>query len=241
MRAETRHQLKQDKFSRRTLEVAEATAHWSAEHRTKVIAGAVIALVLVGSALGAWYVLNQEDEKASAELSQAVRTLDTQLRPPGTPPDPEFPSFDSAKARATEAQKQFQPIVDKYGHTRSGEIARYFLGLTSSQLGDNAAAERDLKAVSNSRDKDLAGLAKFALASVYRNANRNQEAIDLYNQLIQKPSTTVSKSMAQLALGDTYESEQKAAEAKQIYQQIQKENPNTEIAQLATAKLQELK
>jgi len=241
VRAETRHQLKQDKFSRTTLEVAEATAHWSVEHKSRLIAGAVIVLVLAGSALGAWYVLNQQDEKASADLSRAVRTLDTQLRPPGAPADPEFPSFASPKERATEAHKQFQAIVDQYPHTRSGEIARYFLGLTSSQLGNDASAERDLKSVSESGDKDLAALAKFALAGVYLSTNRNREAIELYNQLIQKPTTTVSKPMAQLTLAAVYGSEQKTAEARLLYQEVQKENPNTEVAQLASSKLQELK
>ncbi len=71
--------------------------------------------------------------------------MDTQLRPAGAPAEPDFPSFASAKERTTEAHKQFQAIVDQYPHTRTAEFARYFLGLTSSQLGDNAAAERDLK------------------------------------------------------------------------------------------------
>ena len=43
MRAETRHQLKQDRFSKVTIEAAENAAHWSAEHQTKIIV-AVIAV-----------------------------------------------------------------------------------------------------------------------------------------------------------------------------------------------------
>lgn len=241
MRAETRHQLKQDKFSRTTLQAAEATVHWSGEHKSKLVTGGVVLLVLALVVAGGWYYLNQQDLKASADLTRAVRALDTPIRLPGAPPDPEFPTFASSKERATEAHKQFQAIADKYSHTRSAEVARYFLGLTSSQMGDNAAAERDLKAVSESRDSALAGLAKLALAAVYRDTNRIKEAIDLYNQLTAKPTSTVSKAMAQMELGATYESEQKAADARQVYQQIQKENPNTEAAQAASARLQELK
>lgn len=241
MRAETRHQLKQDKFSRTTLQAAEATVNWSGEHKSRLVTGGVVLLVLALAVAGGWYYLNQQDLKASVDLTRAVRALDTPLRPPGAPAEPDYPTFASSKERATEAHKQFQAIADKYSHTRSGEVARYFLGVTSAQMGDNAAAERDLKAVTDSRDSGIAGLAKMALAAVYRNTNRNKDAVEIYNQLIAKPTSTVSKPMAQMELGATYESEQKTTEARQIYQQIQKENPNSEAAQAASARIQQLK
>jgi TolA-binding protein len=241
VRAETRHQLKQDRFSRATIGAAEATVHWSVEHKSKLIIGSLAAAVVLAVALGGWYYLNQQDMKASEVLSQAVRTMDTPLRPEGAPPEPDFPSFASAKDRATEAHKQFQTIVDKYPHTRTSEFARYFLGITSSRLGDNAAAERDLKEVASSRNDDLSSLAKLGLAAVYSDTNRIKQAIEIYNQLIAKPTRSVGKVAAQLQLADAYQSNQQPAEAKRIYEQIQKENPATEAAQLATQKLKELK
>ena len=241
MRAETRHQLKQDRFSRATFGAAEATVHWSVEHKSKLITGAVVLAVVLGVAFGGWYYLNGQDQKASVELNQAVRALDTPLRPAGSPAEPDFPSFTSAKERATEAHKRFQAVIDKYPHTRTAEFSRYFLGLTSQQVGDNAAAERELKAVASSRNDDLAALSKMALAGVYRDTGRTKEAIDLYNQLIAKPARSVGKTTAQVELAETYQSSQQAAEAKRIYEQIQKENPASEIAQFATQKLQALK
>ncbi|MGC2185596.1 MAG: tetratricopeptide repeat protein [Terriglobales bacterium] len=241
MRAEARHRLKEDRFSRATMGAAEATVHWSEEHKSRLIVGGLILAVVLGTGFGGWYYLNQQDQKASIQLNQAVRTLDTQLRPAGTPAEPDFPSFTSAKERTTEARKQFQEIVDQYPHTRTAEFARYFLGLTSSQLGDNAAAERDLKGVASTHNEDLAALAKLALASVYRDTNRTKDAIDLYNQLMAKPTRSVGKTTAQMELADTYASTQQPADAKRVYEQIQKENPATEVAQLATQKLQGLK
>ena len=160
------------------------------------------------------------------------------MRPAGAPAEPDFPSFASAKERTTEAHKQFQAIVDQYPHTRTAEFARYFLGLTSYQLGDNAAAERDLKAVASTHNEDLAALAKLALAAVYRDTNRTKDAIDLYNQLIAKPTRSVGKTTAQMELADMYASTQQPGEAKRVYEQIQKENPASEVAQFATQKLQ---
>jgi tetratricopeptide (TPR) repeat protein len=241
VRAETRHRLKEDRFSRATIGAAEATVHWSEEHKSKLVVGGLILAVALAAAFGGWYYLNQQDQKASNQLNQAVRTLDTQLRAAGVPAEPDVPSFASAKERTTEARKQFQAIVDQYPHTRTAEFARYFMGLTSSQLGDNTAAERDLKSVASTRNEDLAALAKLALAAVYRDANRTKDAIDLYNQLIAKPTRSVGKTTAQMQLAEMYTATQQPAEAKRIYEQIQKENPATEVAQLAAQKLQELK
>jgi predicted negative regulator of RcsB-dependent stress response len=241
VRAETRHRLNEDKFSRATIGAAEATVHWSEEHKSRLIVGAVVVAVVLAATIGGWYYLNQQDQKASMLLNQAVRTMDTQLRPAGAPAEPDIPSFSSAKERTTAAHKQFQATVDQYPHTRTAEFARYFLGLTSSQLGDNAAAEVDLKAVASTHNEDLAALAKLALAAVYRDKNRTKDAIDLYNQLIAKPTRSVGKAMVQMELADTYASTQQPADAKRVYEQIQKENPASEVAQLATQKLQQLK
>ena len=167
--------------------------------------------------------------------------MDTQLRPAGTPAEPNIPEFRFRQGTHHRGAQTVPGIADQYPHTRTAEFARYFLGLTSSQLGDNAAAERDLKAVASTHNEDLAALAKLALAAVYRDTNRNKEAMDLYNQLIAKPTRSVGKTTAQMELADMYSSTQQPAEAKRVYEQIQKENPASEVAQLATQKLQQLK
>ena len=241
MRAETRHQLKQDRFSRATIDVAEKTVHWSVEHQNKLLVSGAIALVVAGIMLGGWYYLGQQDQKASLDFGAAIRTLDTPVRPPNMPPQPDSPSFASSKERAAAAHKQFQEIVQKYAYTHAADFAHYFLGLTSAQLGDNPAAERELQQVAAYRNADLATLAKFALASVYRNTNRDKQAVDLYKQIVAKPTATVSKVAAQLELAATYQSTNQPLEAKRVYEQIQKENPASEAAQLATTKLQALK
>ena len=241
MRAQTRHQLKQDRFSQATLDVAEKTVHWSVEHRSKLIIAGIVALMILGLGVGGWYYFNLKDQEASLEFSRAVRTLETPVRPPNMPPQPENPSFASFQERATTAHKQFQQIVDRYPHTRAANFSRYFLGLTAAQMGDNAAAERELKAVASYSNADLSSLGKFALASIYRDTNRASAAIGLYKEIVAKPTATVSKVMAQMELAATYQAANQPLEAKRTYEQIQKENPASPAAQLATTKLQALK
>jgi tetratricopeptide (TPR) repeat protein len=241
VRAETRHQLKQDRFSKVTFEAAGNAAHWSVEHQSKLIAAVIAVIVLGAIAFGGWYYLNSQDEKASAELSTAVRTWETPVRPAGVPPQPGSDSFASAQERATAARKQFQAIVDKYPRTHTADMARYFVGLASAQLGDNAAAERSLQEAARSSNADLAALGKFALANVYRAENKDAQAVELYKQLIDNPTLVVSKATAQLELASFYESRQKPDEAKKIYEQVQKENPATEAASLAQRRVAALK
>ena len=241
MRAETRHQLKQDRFSKVTFEAAGNAAHWSEEHKSTLIAAAIAVVAIAAIAFGGWYYINTQDEKASAEFSTAVRTWETPVRPAGVPAQPGTDSFASAQERATAARKQFQAIVDKNPRTHTADVARYFVGLASAQLGDNAAAERSLQEAARSSNADLAALGKFALASVYRAENKDAQVIDLYKQLMDKPTLVVSKATAQLELASFYESRQKPDEAKKLYDQVAKENPSTEAASLAQRRVAALK
>jgi len=241
VRAEARHQLKQDAFSRVTIEAAEKTAHWTVEHQTTVIIAAIVVALLLAAGFGGWYYLSVQDEKASLELTQAVRTMDTPLRPAGTPEQPDFPTFTSGKERTEAARKQLQAIVDKYPHTRTADMAHYFLGVTAANLSDNGAAERNFKQVSSTGNRDLAAVAKFALASFYGQNKRTKEAVALYQELINKPTASVSKVTAQLQLAELYQDSNQPLDAKRIYEQVKKENPGNEAGQLATQKLAELK
>lgn len=241
MRAETRHQLKQDAFSRVTIGAAEKTADWTVEHRQTLIISAIVAVIVIGGVIGGWYYLNAEDEKASFDLSIAVRTMDTPLRPVGQPEQPDLPTFTSGKERAEAAKKQFQAIVDKYPHTRTADMAHYFIGVSSVSLGDNAAAEKDFKAVASAGNREVASLAKDALASLYGSTNRTKDAVALYQELANKPTASVNKVTAQLQLAELYQNSNQPLDAKRIYEQIKKENPGNEAGQLATQKLAELK
>lgn len=224
------------------MHAAEQTVHWTVEHKGKLIVAGVVVAVVIAAVIGVWYYNERQDEKASVDFGKALQTFDMPVRPAGMPPQPDYPSFASAKERATEAHKQFQDLANKYPHTHVADFSRYFVGITSAQLGDNAAAERELKTVADYHNRDLSALAKLALAGVYRDTNRTKEAVDLYKQLMEKPSQTVSKAAAQFQLAETYQAAGMTVDAKKQYEQIQKEAPaQSEANQMASAKLQELK
>jgi predicted negative regulator of RcsB-dependent stress response len=229
----TRRQLKEDKFA----ETAQGAALWASGHRQTVLwtAGLILAAVILTAGVIAWR--SRESEQANTELSAAMRTMDAQIVPAGTPATPDSgPTFTSIADRAKAAQKQFKAIADKYSTVSPGRIARYLSGVALVQAGDKGGAEQELKEAANFSDKDVAALAKMALASIYRGSNRAADAIAIYKDLSEHPTVTVSKSQAQLELAEMYETTD-PQQATLIYQQLQKDDPKSPAAQLAGQKL----
>ncbi len=236
MQGYTRRQLKEDRFA----ETAKEAATWASGHRRPVVW--VIGLVVVAAlaSAGIIYWLGRQTEQANIELGAAMRTLSEPLRPAGTPPGEGDAGFTTVAERAKAAGKQFQAVADKYGYLKAGKIARYMQGAATMHAGDNAAAEQQLKAVAESRDKDISALAKMALASLYRSTNRLADAARMYKDVEDHPSGTVSKSQAQLEMAAMYESAD-PQQAASIYQQIQKDDPASAAAQIAASKMAAVK
>jgi tetratricopeptide (TPR) repeat protein len=237
VRSYTRRQLKQNAFAETTVE----TMNWAVEHRSKLIAGGIILAVVLAALIGAWAYVNYRDQQASAELAEAIQKFTAPIRPAGAPATPEILSYASSQERAKAANADFTRIADKYSFTESGSIARYFEGMSLRDMGDTAAAEKQLQEVANGRHKEVASLAKLALASIYQDTNRDSQALSLYKELIDRPTTSVGKATAQLQLASLYTAMQQPGEARKIYEQLQKESPTGAGAQIAAQHLQELK
>jgi tetratricopeptide (TPR) repeat protein len=233
----SRHDLKQDKFAETAAEAVQEVV----EHRSGIvkIVATVVVLALLGGG-GFWYMSSTEEQATNA-LGQALVTYNAPVVPPGTPKEGAMTLFNSDQERLIASKNAFYAISDKYGWTHSGQYARYLAGVTEKDLGNYKVAEDQLRALSNTRRRELASLAKYALASVYRDEKRDQDAINLLQALIDKPSNTVPKANAQLALADLYSAAHQPDKAKVIYDQITKENPKNEIGEIAKAHQEEAK
>jgi predicted negative regulator of RcsB-dependent stress response len=230
----TRRQLKEDKFAA----TAQGAVHWASDHRKNVILAITAVLVITLAVIGFLVWNNRQTERANIALGKAERTFIGPLRPPGTPPSPNetTPSFSSIAERGKQAEKEFKSVADSFPYTKPGKIARYMEGAAAMQAGETATAEKLLKSVADSGDKDLAALAKLALASLYISSNRQGEAAKMYKDLADHPSPDVSKAQAQLSLAEMYEATD-PKQAAALYQQIEKENPDTAVAQIAHSKV----
>ena len=227
MQSYTRHQLKEDKFQ----EVTRGAIQQAQAHRQALTAAVIVVLAVVIAAGAYGYWRNQQDAQASASVGQAMNAYAAPIRPQGAAADPTQLSFSSAAERNKEAEKQFQAIADKYPHTESGKNALYMAGVAALDAGAYSDAEAKFKKAAAEGNKELSSLAKMGLGSVYQSTNRDQDAINLYNELMKKPTTSVSKERVQFALAALYETKD-PAQAKKIYDQLATDK-SPAVAQLA--------
>ncbi|HEX8926318.1 MAG TPA: tetratricopeptide repeat protein [Terriglobales bacterium] len=232
----TRQELKQDKFA----ETAAEAAHWTVEHRSTItaVASVIVAAILIGA--GFWWYMQSQNQAASTELGKALAVYSAPVVPPGTPKQGEQIMFYSPQERAIAAKNAFYAISSKYGMTHSGRYAHYLAAVCETELDNYKVAEDQLKQVSDVHDAPVASLAKLTLAGVYLNEGRENDAVALYKDRIEHPSTTVPKTRAQLALAEVYASKQPSAAAA-IYDQMIKEDPKGVGAEVAEAAKKNLK
>jgi predicted negative regulator of RcsB-dependent stress response len=191
-----------------------------------------VVLVVVVGALVFWTMKSNAADRA---LGSAVDLYSTPLAIPGAPPEKNV--FNNTADRAKEANREFVAIAKDFGWLPQGSRAHYFAGVTYQELGQNGSAETELKTAADSWDRDLANLAKIALAGLYHQTGRDAQAIELYNQVVAKPSTTVPATTAQLDLADLYASTGKQDLARALWAKVKDSDKDGMAGSLATQKL----
>jgi predicted negative regulator of RcsB-dependent stress response len=231
---QTRHALKKDKFAQATA----SSVSWVSGHRSGVVRWAIIAVVVLAVMVAGLIAWNLRTSAADSALGAALDTYDAALATPGAPA--ENGVYSTAADRSRAANKQFVDAAQKYGWLPQGAKAHYFAGITDQELGQTAAAETELKQAAagwNWGDRNLSNLAKLALANIYHQSSRDPQAIDLFNQLIAKPSETVSASVAELDLADLYAAAGKQDQARALWAKVKDADKDGAAGSIATQKL----
>ncbi len=231
MDTRTRHALKKDKFA----QAAASSASWISVNRDSFARWAVVAGVVLILVIGAMVYWNVRSTAADAALGAAVDVYVSPLAIPGAPP--QAGAYTTTEARAKEANREFVAIANDFSWLPQASRARYFAGVTYEELGQNGAAETNLKAAAGSWDRNIGNLAKLALAGLYHQENRDREAADIYKELAAKPSTTVSAGVAQLDLADLYASEGKLDQARVLWARVRDLDKDGAAGQIAEQKL----
>jgi len=172
---QTRHALKNDKFA----QAAANSASWVSGHRSGVLRWVIVGGVALVVVIGALIFWNFRSTAADTALGAAMDTYNAPLVQPGLPAGNGI--YATAAERTKAANSQFAAVVKDYGWLPQGAKARYFLGITDEEMGQNGSAETELKDASGAWDRNLASLAKVALAGLYRQTSRDSQAIDVYN------------------------------------------------------------
>ena len=234
MDTQTRHALKKDKFAQATA----SSVSWVSGHRSGVLRWAIVAVVVLAVLVGGLIFWNLRTSAADSALGAALDTYDAALATPGAPA--ENGVYSTAADRSRAANKLFVDAAQKYGWLPQGAKAHYFAGITDQELGQTAAAETELKQAAsgwNWGDRNLSNLAKLALANIDHQSSRDPQAIDLFNQLIAKPSETVSASVAKLDLADLYAAAGNQTQARALWAAVKDADKDGAAGAIATQKL----
>lgn len=231
MDTQTRHALKTNSFAQATA----SSVSWLSGHRSGVVRWVVIAVAVLVLGIGSLIFWNFRSIAADSALGAAMDTYNAPLAQPGAPA--ETGVYASAAERSKAANSQFTDVAKQYGWLAQGAKARYFAGITEEEIGQTASAEADLKAAAGSWDRNMANLAKLALAGLYHQSARDAQAIDIYNAIIAKPSETVSAAVAQLDLADLYAEQGKVDQARALWAKVKDADKDGAAGSIAAQKL----
>ena len=231
MDTQTRHALKQDKFVAATA----SSMSWVSGHRSGLLRWAVSAAVVIAIVVGAIVFWTIKTSAADQALGSAIDLYSAPLATPGAPAEPHV--YNNAADRAREANREFVAVARDFSLFPQAAKAHYFAGVTYQELGQTASAESELKTAASSWDRNTADLAKIALAGVYHQTGRDAQAIDLYNQVAAKPSTTVPAPVAPLDLADLYAATGKQDQARAIWAKVKDTDKDGQAGAMAAQKL----
>jgi predicted negative regulator of RcsB-dependent stress response len=189
----TRKELKSDQVA----VTVEHTVDYFQLHQqniVKIVIGVVAVAVLAG---GIMFYRSQQHATRQAALSEALRIANAPLGAQGTPDAPAFPSLETKVAEET---KVLSKLMSDYSGSEEAYISEYYLA--SALVSDNKLdeARKHLQNVVDHASKSYASLAKLSLAQIDFQENRADEGEKLLRDLINNPTTLVSKDQATLSL-----------------------------------------
>jgi predicted negative regulator of RcsB-dependent stress response len=223
-----RKDLKKDQIRESFVHGVESVA--SHQQILWVVVGAALVVAL---AVFGWSTYSRrQTTKAGAALDDAMKIFQARIHAPGEPNEPGEVAYVDEKNKYADAEKKFLEVANQYARTRPGQIARYYAALSEEHLKKFDDAEKNLKLVESSGDDSLTGLARFQLAWVYSQNNKGSQAVELYKQLADKPTTFVPKPLVLLTLADYYRKTD-PAEASKLYNQVKQDFPDTPAAEKA--------
>jgi tetratricopeptide (TPR) repeat protein len=227
MKREHRKQIKRDEL----VTGMERAATWTRAHGREVRATLIGVAVVVLGALG--FTTYQERRGAAAERAFA-EAFDTFHASVATelPPEadrPAGPVFATAEEKYKKAAAAFDGVERRYGSLPAGRRARYYAALCRIEMGQHAEAEKALDQLVAETDRSSleSGLARLALADLYRRLGQTDKAVAAYRQLADDTSLAVPRDHVLMSLGGTLEDARRAKEARASYRRLTEEFPTS--------------
>jgi predicted negative regulator of RcsB-dependent stress response len=214
----TRHELKEQLQHDHFTDAVSDVLTYALSNRQRLIRWIVIAVVVLVLGAGAlWFSAYKRSIREQA-LAAALHVIESPVGASTQLPN----SYPTQAAKQQAEIKVLSDMVSKYGGTREGLVAQYYLGTIKAERNDSKGAESDLRRVADS-GSDFAALAKIALAQLYAGENRISEARALLRSIANKPSDLVSKAQADILVAQL-DLTTNPQEAKKVLQSLRAPN-----------------
>lgn len=207
-----------DKRTEHTTEKNEAVSKLDAfwKKNQKAITYVATAVILV---IGGWYAYNQFVVKPKEEQAQAAIFKAE-----------EYFRMDSLHLalNGSGADKGFLYVIKNYGGTKTGELARYYAGVSYLRLNDYDNAIKYLKEF-DTDSKLIQSIAWGRLADAYSEKGDKSKAIDLYKKAgrhFQEEEINSSEFLFRAA--QLLEMEGKTKEAVELYKELKTKFPRSD-------------
>jgi predicted negative regulator of RcsB-dependent stress response len=228
-------ELKRDRFA----ETVEHGAEYALTHPRNLWMASSIAVLVLAGVFGWRFWSDQQAQKASAALAEAMKIYEARVRSVGEPEAPGEVTYLDEKNKYLDAKKKFDEAAQKYSITTQGTLARYYSALCSEHLGETEKALAVMRDLAGGSNAEIGSLAKFSMAEMDLQAGKVEDAVQLLKGLAEKPTTLVPRARTVMALAALYR-KTKPAEAAKIYEQIKKDYPDSPLADEADKRLAEI-
>jgi tetratricopeptide (TPR) repeat protein len=123
----------------------------------------------------------------------------------------------------------FASIVDDYGMTASGNISKYYLGVSYLRTGQYDKAIETLQDF-DSDDKFLGAMALGMIGDAYMEKGKTDDAIEYYLKAAKKNPNKLTSPVYLKKAGYAYEDKGNKEEALKVYEQIKVDFPESQEA-----------
>jgi hypothetical protein len=193
----TRHELKELEHDQFAVKVGSAV-EYTKTHRPQVLRWAIVGLIAIAAiGAGVWFASYRRAER-QADLRAAYEVAESTVGGQATPFVKNFPT---QEAKDQAMMKALGEVASKHSGSEEGYIAEYYLSTMKASRGDLAPAAVGFKAVAGS-SAAVSVYAKLALAQIYMDQGKPQDAEAQLRSLLDKPNGLVSKEQAQIQLAD---------------------------------------
>ena len=133
---------------------------------------------------------------------------------------------------ALEGTNKFDGLIsisEQYSNTQSGQLAKYYAGISYLNIGEYQKAIQILDQY-KSDDQLLLSIAKSAIGDAFAQINQPQEAIEYYQKAIQIEKNGLTTPITLMKCAQLYELEEDYNNAIKCYETIKLDYPNSKIS-----------